>query len=167
MSKGIYEYDRGRAVGYAHRWAYDRNPVYYNYEKIGGDCTNFASQCIFAGSGVMNYGAAGGWYYLDANNKTPSWTGVQYLRNFLVSNTEGIGPSATEASISDMMPGDIIQLLFEGKVFQHSLVVVAVGAVPNADNILVATHTDDSDNRALNTYDFANIRFLHILSVRK
>lgn len=167
MPKGIYEYDRSRAVGYAHQWAYARNPAYYNYDKIGGDCTNFASQCIFAGSGVMNYGAAVGWYYISANKKAPSWTGVQFLRNFLVTNDEGPGPSAKEASMSDMMPGDIIQLSFNGNSFQHSLVVVAVGDVPSAGNILIATHTDDSDNRALNTYNYAKIRFLHILSVRK
>ncbi len=39
---------------YAHLWAYGRNPRYYDYEGIGGDCTNFASQCIYAGAGVMN-----------------------------------------------------------------------------------------------------------------
>lgn len=115
----------------------------------------------------MNYGAARSWYYIGANNKAPSWTGVPYLRNYLVANVEGDGPFAIEASLNEMMPGDIIQLLFEGKVFQHSLVVVEVGAVPSTSNILIATHTDDSDNRALNTYSYAKIRFLHIQYVRK
>ena len=47
-------YDRLEAVSYAHRWAYGRNPAFYDYEEIGGDCTNYASQCIYAGTGVMN-----------------------------------------------------------------------------------------------------------------
>ena len=47
-------YDRLEAVIYAHRWAYGRNPAFYDYEEIGGDCTNYASQCIYAGTGVMN-----------------------------------------------------------------------------------------------------------------
>ena len=42
-------YDRRAAVLYAHRWAYGRNPAFYDYEHLGGDCTNFASQCIYAG----------------------------------------------------------------------------------------------------------------------
>lgn len=49
------QYDRKKAVEYAQKWAYKRNPNYYNYDAIGGDCTNFVSQCIFAGSQVMNY----------------------------------------------------------------------------------------------------------------
>ncbi len=47
---------------YAHRWAYGRNPAFYDYEHLGGDCTNFASQCIYAGSGVMNFTPTFGWY---------------------------------------------------------------------------------------------------------
>ena len=42
----LLPYDRAAAVRYAHIWAYGRNPRYYDYESIGGDCTNFASQCI-------------------------------------------------------------------------------------------------------------------------
>lgn len=42
----ILEYDRQAAFEYAKNWAFRRNPRYYNFEKIGGDCTNFASQCI-------------------------------------------------------------------------------------------------------------------------
>ncbi|MEG0115374.1 MAG: amidase domain-containing protein, partial [Hydrogenoanaerobacterium sp.] len=48
-------YDREKAIQYAHTWAYFRNPAYYNFEEIGGDCTNYASQCLYAGAGVMNY----------------------------------------------------------------------------------------------------------------
>lgn len=33
-------YDRRAAVAYAHQWAYGRNPDFYDYEEIGGDCTN-------------------------------------------------------------------------------------------------------------------------------
>ena len=49
------EYNRANAVAYAKKWAYGRNPKYYDFSDLGGDCTNFASQCIYAGSGVMNY----------------------------------------------------------------------------------------------------------------
>ena len=51
----LQPYDRAAAVVYAHRWAFKRNPAYYDYEEIGGDCTNYASQCLYAGSGIMNY----------------------------------------------------------------------------------------------------------------
>lgn len=34
------DYDRDKAVAYAHQWAFKRNPNYYNFDSIGGDCTN-------------------------------------------------------------------------------------------------------------------------------
>lgn len=41
-------YDRFSAISYAKRWALARNPKYYNFDSIGGDCTSFVSQCLFA-----------------------------------------------------------------------------------------------------------------------
>ena len=78
------KYNRQKAKEYAKIWAYKRNPRYYNYDSLGGDCTNFISQCIYAGSGVMNYTKTYGWYYNNANDKSPSWTGVDFLYNFFV-----------------------------------------------------------------------------------
>ena len=31
----LLRYDRPAAVAYAHRWAYGRNPRYYDYERVG------------------------------------------------------------------------------------------------------------------------------------
>lgn len=60
-------YQRVAAVAYARKWALGRNPVYYDFQNIGGDCTNFASQCIFAGAQVMNWTPVFGWYYGSAS----------------------------------------------------------------------------------------------------
>ena len=35
--RGLFPYDRAAAVRYARRWAYGRNPAFYDYEHIGGD----------------------------------------------------------------------------------------------------------------------------------
>jgi hypothetical protein len=158
-------YDRDRAVEYAIRWAHDRNPQYYNYDNIGGDCTNFVSQCLYAGASVMNYTPVFGWFYISASNKSPSWTGVEFLRDFLVRKTGGPGPFAVEAGMGDMMPGDIIQLSFNGVRFQHSLFVVETGAPENLWDILIASHTDDQLFTSLGTYEWAKIRYLHIVGV--
>ena len=58
----IIPYDRQAAASYAKEWAFGRNPKYYNFNNLGGDCTNFASQCIYAGAGVMNFTPTFGWY---------------------------------------------------------------------------------------------------------
>lgn len=161
----IQNYNRTAVVMYAHRWAYGRNPRFYDYENLGGDCTNFASQCIYAGSGVMNFTPTFGWYYIDANQKAPAWTGVPYLYNFLTRQGPSIGPVGEPCALEDLRPGDLIQLSFKGEEFQHSPIVVSVGSVPAPDNILIAAHSYDADNRPLSTYEYQKIRFLHIAGV--
>ena len=160
-------YDRAAAVLYAHQWAYGRNPAYYDYEKIGGDCTNFASQCIYAGSGIMNFMPTFGWYYIDANRKAPAWTGVEYLRNFLTRAAPSVGPVALEGTIEQLMPGDIVQLSFTGEGFQHSPVVVSVGKPAAPENVLLAAHSYDADDRPLSTYEYKTARYLHITGVMR
>jgi len=158
----LQDYDRKAAVLYAREWAYGRNPRFYDYEKLGGDCTNFASQCIFAGCGIMNFTPTFGWYYIDANQKAPAWTGVMYLWNFLTRKTFSVGPVGEASTLEAMRPGDIVQLSFKGEDFQHSPVVVSVGQPATLDNVLVAAHSYDALDRPLSTYEFRDIRFLHI-----
>ena len=95
----------------------------------------------------------------------PSWTGVPYLYRFLIQN-QGPGPFASEAVIEAMQPGDVIQLGDENQTFYHTLIVTDTGEIPNTNNILIASHTNDSLRRPLNTYQFMNIRYLHIEGVR-
>jgi hypothetical protein len=163
----VIPYNRQKAVEYAHKWAYGRNPAYYDFENIGGDCTNFASQVLFAGSGVMNFTPVYGWYYVGSFNRAASWTGVNFLYKFLVSN-RGAGPFAEVVDARDVKPGDIVQLSFDGgEVFNHSPVVVRTGQPAAPDNILIAAHTYDRDNYPLTNYSWKGIRFLHIKGVRR
>lgn len=158
-------YDRRAAVAYAHVWAYGRNPSFYDYEKIGGDCTNFASQCVYAGSGVMNFTPTFGWYYIDSNNKSPAWTGVPFFYNFMTRNDESVGPVAVDSTIDQIRPGDVVQLSFREQEWNHTPVVVSVLS-PDPTGILLAAHSYDADNRPLSSYDYMAVRFLHFIGVR-
>ncbi|MBR4086199.1 MAG: amidase domain-containing protein [Lachnospiraceae bacterium] len=153
-------YNRTAAVDYARKWALDRNPAFYNFEEIGGDCTNFASQCIFAGAVVMNYTPIIGWYYNSSYDRTPSWSGVEYLYNFLTTN-KGVGPYARMVSATEVQPGDIVQLGTMTSDFYHSPVITAITPI-----ILVAAHTYDALDRPLTSYIFDQVRFLHIEGAR-
>jgi hypothetical protein len=157
-------YDRNAAVAYAHEWAYKRNPRYFDFSDLGGDCTNFASQVIYAGSKVMNYTPTMGWYYTDLYNRTAAWSGVKYLYNFLINN-KWKGPFAEETDISQVKPGDIIQLSFDGENFVHSPVVVETGYIPSPDNILMAAHSYDIDYKPMYVYAYVKYRCLHIKGV--
>lgn len=156
----VIPYTRENAILYARRWALSRNPAYYAFDAIGGDCTNFISQCIYAGAGVMNDTPIVGWYYRSVNDRAPAWTSVEYLFEFLVNN-HSIGPFGHSATILEMIPGDVIQLGTENGLFYHSLLVTE-----RYPEILVAAHSSDSMNRPLSSYDYANVRYIHIDGVR-
>lgn len=154
-------YNREAAVAYAHKWAFSRNPRYLDFHGIGGDCTNFISQCLHAGGAPMNYTKTFGWYYNSQSDRAPAWTGVQYLYNFLMKQKKP-GPYAEEVPLWELLPGDVIQLSFTQGVFSHTLLVVETGPIPSPDNLLVATHSLDSDHRPLATYQTVAQRYLRI-----
>lgn len=159
----VFKYDRKSAKEYAKKWAYQRNPAYLNFDNLGGDCTNFVSQCIYNGANVMNY-SKNGWYYKNGNDKSPSWTGVNFLENFLLKN-KSVGPFAKLANIDELEIGDIIQLSFDGTNFGHSLIIVEKTG-QSFDEIFVATHTFDSYGRKMSSYMYESSRLLHIEGIR-
>jgi hypothetical protein len=160
----VTEYNREAAVKYANRWALSRNPIYYNFEELGGDCTNFVSQCLFAGSNIMNFSSHNGWYYRSLNERSPSWTGVMFLREYLLTNTAA-GVFAHEEPLSKVEIGDVIQL-GKNEDYYHSLFVTEVGYPLTMSNILVNAHTDDAYKRRLSTYfGYDRLSLLHIQGV--
>jgi len=164
----ILPYNRRAAVDYAHKWAFGRNPDFYDFSEIGGDCTNFASQCLYAGGGVMNFTPDFGWYYIDPNNRAPAWTGVPFFWNFMTRRVASVGPWGVKSALRYLLPGDFVQIRFKesGDVFAHTPVVVSVGNPPALNNVLVAAHSNDADNRPLSTYENVDeFRFLHILGI--
>lgn len=158
------EYNRLEVVNYARKWAFLRNPKYYNFDSVGGDCTSFASQCIYAGSQKMNYKKDLGWYYINGNNKSPSWSGVEYLYQFLMNN-KSVGPQAVEATQNKIEIGDIAQLSFDGEKFGHTLVIIKIENKFTLQGIKIASHTLDSLDKAISEYDFKKIRWIHIEKV--
>lgn len=160
------DYNRRAAVRYALDWAFARNPRFYDFEDIGGDCTNYVSQCLYAGCGVMNFSPENGWYYINSNDRAPAWTGVNFLREFLLTN-RGAGVYGEEAPLSELRRGDIIQLVNRRGEFYHTVFVSAVlgAAVPR--NIYVCAHSIDARNKRLSTYNYTDAAGIKILGARK
>lgn len=151
-------YDRSTAINYAKKWALSRNPRYYNFDAVGGDCTSFVSQCLYAGSNQMNYNLENGWYYKNGYDKSPSWSGVEFLYKFLTTNNN-YGPRGKEVSQNEIQPGDIAQLSFSGNKFEHSLFIL------DSTSLAVAAHTYDVLGKKISEYNFSKIRFIHIQNV--
>lgn len=144
------------AVEYAKKWAFSYNPNYYNFSSIGGDCTNFVSQCLHAGGINMNFFPLG-WYYNSLNDRAPAWTGVNEFWNFGISNSS-TGVKLQETTLLELKVGDIIQL-FNGDRFYHTLLVV------NVDNgIRVSAHDNNAFDIPLTSYYFRNYRCAHVFA---
>ncbi len=154
-------YNRTMACAYAERWALARNPDYSSFDGMGGDCTNFVSQCLFAGCGVMNYTPETGWYFISLNDRAPAWTGVNPLYRFLTTN-RGAGPYARPAPLSELLPGDIIQLGNGSGSYYHSLLVLEASPY----RVYIAAHSQDALWRPLDSYRYRTLRCLHILGAR-
>lgn len=157
----VKPYLRDRAVTYARKYAFGQNPIFGNFRGIGGNCTNFVSQCIYAGSCVMNYTPTFGWYYVSLDDRSPSWTGVQFFYNFMVEN-QGVGPFGKDATLDEAEIGDVIQLGNNEDGFYHTLLIVGF----EGEDPLVAAQTNDAYARPLSTYTYDFSRIIKILGVR-
>ena len=160
-------YNRERAVEYARTWANSRNPLFFDFTGGGGNCTNFVSQCLLAGGLVMNPEETFGWYYIDVNNRAPSWTGVREFYEFMCGlgdfspKMDRQGPFCEEVARERVEIGDVVQLANGRGIFYHSLLV---SGFENGD-ILVSAQSNDALDRPLSTYNYATARFLHVLGV--
>ena len=157
----VKPYNRENAVAYAKKFAFSQNTQFANFAGIGGNCTNFVSQCIYAGSCEMNYKPTFGWYYISLDDRSPSWSGVEYFYNFIIENTD-LGPFGRVATSDELENGDVIQLGRQEEGYYHTLLVVGF----NGEDILVAAQTDNAYLRPLSTYEYDYARYIKILGVR-
>lgn len=111
------------------------------------------------GSNKMNYNLENGWYYNNGYDKSPSWSGVEFLYKFLTTN-KSYGPHGITTTQENVIPGDIAQLSFSGTKFEHSLFII-----DTSNGISIATHTYDVLGKKLVDYTFAKVRFVHIENV--
>ena len=157
----VKPYLRENAVKYARKFAFAQNPYFASFAGIGGNCTNFVSQAIFAGSCQMNYTPTFGWYYISLDQRSPSWTGVDFFYNFMTRNG-GIGPFGRDATLDELEIGDVIQLGRTNEGYYHTLLVVGFDGA----DTLVAAQTDDALDRPLASYNNDYARYIKILGVR-
>ena len=148
-------------IAYARKWAYLRNPEFYNFEDIGGDCTNFVSQCLYAGGATMNFTPDTGWYYISVEDRAAAWTGVEYFYRFVVNN-KGVGPYGYETELEDIKVGDVIQLGRDEGFYHTMLVVAIVEGEP-----YITAHSYDAFTRPISSYNYSRLRCIHISGSRK
>ncbi|MDD9271112.1 amidase domain-containing protein [Paenibacillus sp. GCM10023248] len=140
-------YNRPKAVQYAETWWQTPNPKYEEFEV---DCTNFVSQCLFAGGAPMDYTGKRdlGWWYAGRRGNQElwsfSWAVANSLQSFLAHSRKGLQGHAVEDP-RELEPGDTISYDWDGDGrYQHNVIVTGKDAngMP-----LVNAHTYNSRNR--------------------
>ena len=157
----VKPYNRENAVAYAKKYAFSQNSFFASFTGIGGNCTNFVSQCIYAGGCEMNYTPTFGWYFIPLDDRSPSWTGVEFFYNFIIENAD-VGPFGRVATSDELELGDVIQLAKNDGGYYHTLLVVGF----DGEDILVAAQTDNAFSRPLSTYNYDYARYIKILGIR-
>ena len=160
-------YNRSYAVEYARKWALSRNPLFFDFTGQGGNCTNFVSQCLLAGSGVMDFTPTFGWFYRSVDDRAPAWSGVEQLYDFLTGSGDFIdmeaqGPFGFAVDSREQIEiGDIVQLANSSGDFYHTLIISEI----TDSDILVCAQSDNALDRPLSSYRYAGLRILHISGV--
>ena len=167
-----YSYDektRGSSGNYnggnASRYALDHalNPS-SDYTYFSKDCTNFISQCLYAGGIKQHVGTVYSdtcWFYKTSTNRSSSWTGANEFYRYVNSGVSKINKS--NASWESAQIGDIIQMMSSGKAY-HSLIVsgVAYSSYGRSD-LLVCAHTNNRRHVSLNEYYSGSKVYHHII----
>ncbi|WP_088549372.1 amidase domain-containing protein [Paenibacillus aquistagni] len=164
-------YRRDKAVEYAEQWWNEPNPRFEIFEL---DCTNYVSQCLFAGGAPMDYTGrreSGWWYRGKVNGKESwsySWSVANSLEHFLLSSKAGLRAELVNHP-NELKLGDVIQYDWDGDGnYQHSTIVTAFDLYGMP---LVNAHTTNSRHRYWDYQDSyawneaTNYRFFHIADI--
>jgi hypothetical protein len=164
-------YNRQLAVAYADTYWDRSNPKFLTFEV---DCTNYASQCLFAGGAPMHYTGkrASGWWYRGRvggqEQWSYSWSVANSLQLMLTASHSGLQADEVQ-SPEQLLPGDVIAYDWDGAGrFEHTTVVTRIDP---AGMPLVNAHTVSSRHRYWAYHDSpawtekTRYRFLHIADV--
>lgn len=157
----IARYSRAAAVEYATKYALKPNPnyKYFSLSNTGGDCSNFLSQCLGAGGGIMS---SDWWYrhYSPPNTNYDTWAVswavahslYWYLKRNSGTNTSSI--KGIEVSNVDLLElGDLIFYEDSGGRIFHSAIVT----YKSNYEVLISQHS----------YEALNISYLKTWSAKK
>ena len=167
------EYDREKALEYAAEWFDKRNSEYLEYDLYGGNCQNFASQCIYAGGMDMDikgsFVCQWKFYGKDLNlsqtaaGRSYSWIGVDEFYTYAVNNKSTGLITQTNIDLKYAQKGDVIQVGAYNK-WHHSLLVTDVlfDADGQLAEVVLCSNTADRWNYPLSAYIYTYPRLIHI-----
>jgi len=157
MSTNYYtDYDVNAVIKYADKWATSRNPAYYDFSDLGGDCANFTSQSIFAGGMPQVVGSqygTNGWFYKTSSNRSATWTGASPLRTWMANNR---GKKVDSPSNSEIYVGSpVFYDWYNDGSYDHATICVGTNSSGRA---IINSHTNDKYHEVWN-YGYSNTKY--------
>lgn len=152
------------ALMYAYDYTETPNPA-YKYYSDGGDCTNFASQVLYAAGmpmkGSVGYIDYANWYYNNPNIITQvsnSWINAEVFKKYWAQDLSGVGArngyalytysldeaiNSRSTIINSVATGCIIQLVKNGESY-HSMIVNTAFMMDNGlPDLEISQHSTD------------------------
>ncbi|AWI06515.1 amidase domain-containing protein [Clostridium drakei] len=158
------QYSKSDSVKYALKYALNPNKKYRYFpliENNSGDCSNFVSQCLYAGGAPMIFNSKNPWWYNNINQSL-SWTLAHSLYWYLKINTELNLPGCKGVETTDINSlklGDLIFYENSKKIIFHSAIITGF----SQNKPLISQHSREALNISyLKTWKSPKYHFLKI-----
>ena len=153
-------------------WVEARNSASWpSYDRNGGNCANYTSQCMLAGGIPMDYFGTSQWKWFGstpntaqaATGRSGAWSGVNEFYSYVTGNT-GYGLVAeANANYAAGEPGDLIQLGYDDD-WRHVVIITEVirDGDGKAVDYLVNSNTADLRSYPVSAYIYPQHRLIKI-----
>lgn len=158
-----HPYDRAAAYDYLMAYCDERNPAWYAYDDVGGNCMNFGSQVLLAGGIPEDEKGDEEWYWDGQNDLDLSWINVGHFYDYCRKN-EGFGLVAdTEAGYYTGEVGDVVIVGFAGD-HRHTTVISHVVKDESGDTVdyLISCNTTNYRDFPASAYYYTFHRLVKI-----
>lgn len=152
MENMFRAYSRNSAVNYALTYGANPNPRYRyfkEYQQLGGDCTNFISQCLHAGGAPFDYNFKIQWWYNSSGSWSPAWAIAHSLYWYLKEKNRLDSPGLKGQEVSDirlLQTGDLIMYESYRNVIYHAAMITNIIKEGNSFTPLITQHTPEAVN---------------------
>ena len=164
-------YNRTAAVAYSDLYYHSRNSEWYNFSDEGGNCQNYASQCLLAGGIEMDFAGQQQWkcyvedpeYEPEINEvetpwgRTASWVHVPSFYEYAKDNDSKGLVAECDVNLYYAEPGDII-IVGNGEK-AHTVIVSKIVD----GHVLVNSNSIDMKDFPIEGYTYTDIVLIKIL----
>lgn len=156
-------YDRAAAYDYLMAYCDERNPAWYAYDDVGGNCMNFGSQVLLAGGIPEDEKGDEEWYWDGQNDLDLSWINVGRFYDYCRKN-DGFGLVAdTEAGYYTGEVGDVLIVGFNGD-HRHTTIIsdIVKDKAGNTVDYLISCNTTNYRDFPASAYYYTFHRLVKI-----